>query len=103
MIHRQHPLPRLSWVRCGVGAWLAAAGLTLLPAVVSAQGAGGAPLPPQSQSPAIGTARSSDPRAAKNPKDSAGKGGKADNKGPLVDWGVADSVTLDLLKRKGYN
>ena len=103
MIVWQHTLPKVSRVRSGAGIRVMAALLAAMPASVAAQAAGGSgeiPVPPGQS--AAGSGRTPDLRSSRSPKDSSGKAGK-DAKGPLVDWGVADSVTLDLLKRKGYN
>ena len=103
MIVWQHTLPKVSQVRSGAGIRVMAMLLAAMPASVAAQaagGGGGIPVPPGQS--AAGSGRTPDLRSSRSPKDSSGKAGK-DAKGPLVDWGVADSVTLDLLKRKGYN
>ena len=103
MIVWQHTLPKVSRVRSGAGIRVMAMLLAAMPASVAAQaagGSGGIPVPPGQS--AAGSGRTPDLRSSRSPKDSSGKAGK-DAKGPLVDWGVADSVTLDLLKRKGYN
>jgi lipopolysaccharide assembly outer membrane protein LptD (OstA) len=108
---RQRLLPAVPPLRTVFGAL---ALMVLATRGAAAQGGGGAGAPPPSPPPGqlpsaqpipTGTPRAADPRAAdprapKNPKDTTKKN---DAKGPLVDWGVADSVTLDLLKRKGYN
>lgn len=106
MIDWQHQLPEPSRIRSVVGTRVLAVvlAMTLLPPPsASAQGAGGGSALPPRQPSAGAPSRPADPRASKNPKDTLGNAGKSDAKGPLVDWGVADSVTLELLKRKGYN
>lgn len=98
---RQPTLPSVSRVRAAcrqllLGTTLAALMSAGVASRAAAQGTGGAvpPLPPR-QTPTTGATKI----PPKNPKDTA----KADGKGPLVNWGVADSITVELLKRRGYN